>query len=744
MIAVSNRWLNLTGQTLPQALDGGWLTVSHPDDLSGKIDIWKRSLATGEPYDASNRVRMANGEYRWMRARAFARRDAAGAIIRWYGSSEDIHERWTAEEALRQSEARLDSAVTIAALGMFEWDLKTNRVHLSDRFREIYSLAREDPVTAERVFAAILPEDLPGVRAALAAAPIATGRIEIEYRVRRADNAVRDIVSLSKLVRDADGEAISRVGVVVDVTERKQNERMLKELNETLEQRIAERTAERNRMWQLSADIMLVARFDGAIIAVNPAWTAVLGWTEKELVGGNFLQLAHPDDFPESLARIESCSEGSLVFRSETRYRHKDGSYRWIAWAAVPGPDLIHAVGRDCTADREKAEALNLAEEQLRQAQKMEAVGQLTGGLAHDFNNMLQGITGTLELLGTRIAQGRFKDLERYIDAAQEASKRAAALTHRLLAFSRRQTLDPKPTNIHRLVIGMEELIRRAMGPAIDIEMVGTAGLWTALVDPNQLENALLNLCINARHAMPDGGRLTIETANQWLEQRAAGELTPGQYLTLSVRDTGIGMTPEVVKRAFDPFFTTKPIGVGTGLGLSMIYGFARQSSGQVQIESQVGKGTTVRLYLPRHPGEEAAVEAHGEPADAPRAEQGETVLVVDDEPIVRMLATEVLEELGYRSIEAGDGAAALQILRSNLRIDLLVTDVGLPGGMNGRQVADAGRALRPGLKVLFITGYAENAGLSNGTLEPGMQVLTKPFAMDVLGSRIKALIARA
>ena len=385
-------------------------------------------------------------------------------------------------------------------------------------------------------------------------------------------------------------------------------------------------------------------------------------------------------------------------------------------------------------------------QEALRQSQKMEAVGQLTGGLAHDFNNLLTGIAGSLELLSTRIGQGRISELDRYVDAAQGAARRAAALTHRLLAFSRRQTLDPRPTDVNRLVADMEELIRRTVGPGVALEVVGAAGLWSALVDPNQLENALLNLCINARDAMPDGGRLTIETTNEWLDERAARdrELPPGHYLSLCVTDTGTGMTPEVIARAFDPFFTTKPIGLGTGLGLSMIYGFARQSNGQVRICSELGRGTTMCLYLPRHLGGEDVTDTADEPEHAPRAEQGQTVLVVDDEPTVRMLVREILENLGYTAIEAVDGAAALKVLRSDVRLDLLVTDVGLPGGMNGRQVADAGRAIRQDLKVLFITGYAENAALSHGHLEHGMQVLTKPFSMEALASRITELIVGA
>jgi signal transduction histidine kinase len=387
---------------------------------------------------------------------------------------------------------------------------------------------------------------------------------------------------------------------------------------------------------------------------------------------------------------------------------------------------------------------LMLAEEALRQSQKMEAVGQLTGGLAHDFNNLLTGISGSLQLLQTRLSQGRVNELDRYITAAEGAARRAASLTHRLLAFSRRQTLDPKPTNINRLISDLEELVRRTVGPSIEVEVVGAAGLWMALVDPNQLENALLNLCINARDAMPNGGRLTIETANKWLDERAAREreLSPGQYLSLCVTDTGTGMTPEVMKRAFDPFFTTKPLGQGTGLGLSMIYGFARQSGGQVRIYSELGKGTTMCIYLPRHQGRDEDARIASEWEVAPRAAQGETVLVVDDEPTVRMLVAEVLQELGYTAIEVTDGNAGLQVLRSEQRIDLLITDVGLPGGINGRQVADSAREVRPDLKVLFITGYAENAVIGNGHLEPGMQVLAKPFPMEALARRIRDLMA--
>ena len=384
------------------------------------------------------------------------------------------------------------------------------------------------------------------------------------------------------------------------------------------------------------------------------------------------------------------------------------------------------------------------AEESLRQAQKMEAVGQLTGGIAHDFNNLLGAIGGSLEVLERRINENRTAGLDRFIGGARDAAKRAAALTQRLLAFSRRQTLDPRPTDVGRLISSMEDLIRRSVGPNIEVEVVHAGGLWATRVDPSQLENSLLNLCINARDAMaPDGGRLTIETANKWLDERAAKErdLAPGQYVSLCVTDTGTGMPPEVIARAFDPFFTTKPLGLGTGLGLSMVYGFARQSGGQIRIYSEIGKGTTLCLYLPRFAG--VADSADDGRAAVVDYGDGETVLIIDDEPTIRMLVSEVLGDSGYTVLEAEDGPRGLKILESNARVDLLITDVGLPGGMNGRQVADAARVTRPELKVLFITGYAENAVVGNGHLGLGMEVITKPFEMAALSNKVRALLVR-
>jgi PAS domain S-box-containing protein len=578
---------------------------------------------------------------------------------------------------------------------------------------------------------------------------LATGEpFEMTFPLRGADGVFRPFLTRVMPIRGEGGEIARWFGTNTDITRQHAAEEALRELNATLEQQVEQRTRERDWLWELSEDLLVAASYDGHLLRVSPSWTRLLGHDEETLLTRPYAEIVHPDDLGAVMGALLAMRESRRPVSFEDRVLAADGTWRWIAWTLSPEPggERLTGVGRDITAAKTRQAELEVAQEQLRQSQKMEAVGQLTGGLAHDFNNLLTGVTGSLELLQTRITQGRISEVERYVLAAQGAANRAAALTHRLLAFSRRQTLDPKPTNLNRLIGGMEELIRRTVGPAVTVEVVGAGGLWTTLIDPNQLENALLNLCINARDAMPDGGRLTIETENKWLDGRTGGErdLPPGQYLSLCVTDTGTGMAPEVIKRAFDPFFTTKPIGMGTGLGLSMVYGFARQSGGQVRIYSEIGQGTTMCIYLPRHHGPENDTDAAPEPAGVQRSEQGKTVLVVDDEPTVRMLVAEVLEELGYTAIEASDGAGGLRVLQSDARIDLLVTDVGLPGGMNGRQVADAGRVLRPGLKVLFITGYAENAVVGNGHLDRGMQVLTKPFAMEALASRIKALVAEA
>jgi len=518
----------------------------------------------------------------------------------------------------------------------------------------------------------------------------------------------------------------------------------LQKLNASLEQEVALRTAQRDRIWRLSSDVMVVAdAARGVIQSVNPAWSTVFGWNESELIDRPFLDCVHPDDQTTVADMLRDITTAQTTIKFECRCRRRDGAYLWISWRAVPDAGALHAVGRDITAEREQAEALKAAEEALRQAQKMEAVGQLTGGIAHDFNNLLQGIVGSLDLVEKRQAEGRGADVAKFVAAARASANRAVALTHRLLAFSRRQPLDPRPVQANPLVASMEELLRRTMGERIELALVLADDLWPTLCDPNQLESAILNLAINARDAMPDGGRLVLETVNTELDASYAArapEVKPGKYICVSVTDTGTGMPASVIEQAFEPFFTTKPLGQGTGLGLSMIYGFAKQSEGHARIYSEVGHGTTVKLYLPRFSG---ALEAETQVPAAPGAQPAPlhaTVLVVEDEEVVRSLVLEVIDELGLTPLEAKDGPAGLRILQSRQKIDLLITDIGLPG-LNGRQIADAARLVRPDLKILFMTGYAENAAMANGFLEPGMAMITKPFPIQALMEKIREIV---
>ena len=403
---------------------------------------------------------------------------------------------------------------------------------------------------------------------------------------------------------------------------------------------------------------------------------------------------------------------------------------------------------RDMTEQRAAAEALQQAQDALAQSQKMETVGQLTGGIAHDFNNLLTPIVGGATLLERRSGPGLDAETRRMLGAIREAALRAAQLTQRLLAFSRRQALAPRPTDCNRLVSGMSELLRRSLGEQVAIETVLAGGLWPCLVDPNQLENVLLNLAVNARDAMPEGGCLTIETANAHLDEAyaaARSEVTPGQYVMIAVSDSGAGMPPEVLARAFEPFFTTKTEGRGTGLGLSQVYGFVKQSRGHVAIYSEPGQGTTVKVYLPRHAGDAEPLGRQPEPTDAETPHgRGETVLLVEDHEEVRAYAARALIHLGYRVVEAPDRAAALRALGPESEVALLFTDVGLPNGMNGRRLADEAVRRSPGLRVLFTTAYARNAISHHGVLEPGVQVLPKPYTVEALARKLRQVLDAA
>ena len=712
-------------------------------------DIWPiiapqfaRVVETGEGFSAFDQMlpmeRHGQVEETWWTYSFTPIRDAEGRVVGVLNQGNEVTAHVRTQRALRESEAKFRAITN--SIDQMIWSTLPDGFHdyYNDRWYAFTGVPHGS-TDGEAWNGMFHPDDQERAWAVWRRS-LATGETyHIEYRLRHRSGQYRWVLGRAQPVRDAEGAITRWFGTCTDIQEIVDAREVLARSREELERQVEERTRERNRLWEMTNDLMGTAGLDGYLKAVNPAWTRMLGWSEQELLARPFFELIDSRDHAATVEVVRRLAAGERVTDFVDHIYRKDGALRTLNWSAVPEGALFYIVGRDITEQRN-------AEEALRQSQKMEAVGQLTGGLAHDFNNLLTGISGSLELLQARVSQGRFGDVDRYVGAAQGASKRAAALTHRLLAFSRRQTLDPKPTDVNRLVAGMEELIRRTVGPSVTIETVAAGGLWPTLIDPPQLENALLNLCINARDAMPAGGRITIETANTWLDRRAARErdLAPGQYISLCASDTGTGMAPEIVAKVFEPFFTTKPLGQGTGLGLSMVYGFVRQSGGQVRIYSEIGQGTTMCLYLPRHYGAAEEVENPPAPGRAPRADEGETVLIVDDEPTVRMLVSEVLEDLGYTAIEAADGASGLKVLQSDARIDLLVTDVGLPGGMNGRQLADAGRAVRDRLKVLFITGYAENAVLGNGQLERDMQVLTKPFVMETLASRIKHIITGA
>jgi len=513
---------------------------------------------------------------------------------------------------------------------------------------------------------------------------------------------------------------------------------------------------------------------DGELDYISRGWMEYSGTTEEQSLGTGWANFIHPDDRQRASDAWAAAVASLDPYETEFRLRDSKGDYR--AWLVKASPlrdncgavtrwigtaTSIHEIAeiRDALARsreeleqrvsdrtsqlrREMERRLEI-EEALRQSQKMEAVGQLTGGIAHDFNNLLQGIVGSLEIIQKRVSQGRTNDLERFITGAMTSANRAAALTHRLLAFSRRQPLAPKTVDPNALLGSVEDLLHRTLGEQYQVKLELQSDIWRTLCDPNQLESAILNLSINARDAMPDGGTLTLSTRNiESADLQAVGlrDIEPGQYVCISVNDTGTGMTPDVIARAFDPFFTTKPLGQGTGLGLSMIYGFARQSDGYAKIFSEVGKGTCVRLYLPRNEGA-TEVDHHNEGlGDEHQAQQGEVVVVIEDEEVVRTMIVDVLNELGYTALEATDGPSGLQLLEGTGHVDLLITDIGLPG-LNGRQVADAARLRRPRLKVLFMTGYAENAAASTGFLEHDMQLMTKPFPLEEMATRIRSMI---
>ena len=534
---------------------------------------------------------------------------------------------------------------------------------------------------------------------------------------------------------------------------RRQAEQNLRQINETLEQRAGERTrelADTERRFRLLVEgvtdyAIYMLDATGNVVNWNPGAQRIKGYTRQDVLGKHFSRFYTDEDRSLGIpTRALETAATSGKFETEGWRVRKDGSRFWASVVI----NAIHdsqgellgfaKVTRDLTERR-------AAEEQFRQAQKMESVGQLTGGVAHDFNNLLTVIIGNLDALQRHLREPGpdIERLKRSADNAMRGARRGESLTQRLLAFSRQQPLEPRPVDIGRLIAGMSDLLRRTLGEQIAIETALTGGLWQVEVDPNQLEIAILNLAVNARDAMPNGGKLTLETANVFLDHAyAAGqsEVVPGQYVQLAISDSGVGMTQEVQAKAFDPFFTTKDVGQGTGLGLSQVYGFVKQSRGHVKIYSEVDEGTTIKIYLPRLHAEHE-IESTVEVAAPVRGRASEMILVVEDDEDVRASTTEMLRDLGYTILEAANALNGLKLIENHPEIRLLFTDVGLPGGMNGRQLADEARRRRSKLKVLFASGYARNAIVHDGRLDPGVELVTKPFTQDVLAARVRDIL---
>ncbi len=755
----SPSWRAYTGQSVSEWLGRGWLDAIHPDDRDQAHDRWMQSVATGTMLDLQFRLHHAASDaYRWVRTTAVPLRAPDGATVEWVGMNADIDDMKRSAVALAESEDRFRNMADHAPVMMWVTDPSGACTYLNRRWYE-FTGQTEAEALGYGWLHATHPDDAAIAGTAFIEANAAQAAFQVEYRLRRTDGSYRWAIDAATPRFGTDGEYLGYVGSVIDIHDRREAELLLRQSEEQL--RLATDAADLG-LWDvdLDNDVLFWPARVKAMFGISPDVPVSLA---------DFYAGLHPDDLAHTSEAFAAAADPQRRTVYDVEYRtigKEDGVVRWIAakgrglfdeeghCARVLGTALditqrkvIEKRLRELneTLEQKVAEEVArraVAEEQLRQAQKMEAVGQLTGGIAHDFNNMLTGVIGSLDLIQRNMAAGKPDKVARYLDAANTSAQRAASLTARLLAFGRRQSLDLRAVDTNGLVAGMEELLHRTLGEQVALETHLATALWPACTDANQLESALLNLCINARDAMPHGGKLTIETANIRLDARYAqehAEVEEGDYVAISVSDTGTGMAASTIEKVFEPFFTTKPVGEGTGLGLSMIYGFTKQSGGHIRIYSELGKGTTIKLYLPRFHGEVDADEAA--PREVPRG-AGETVMVVEDDESVRLIVLEVLEELGYAALEAVDARTAIPILESDQRIDLLVSDVGLPG-LNGRQLAEIARQARPDLGILFITGYAQHAAVRGGFLAEGMEMMTKPFAVDALAGKIREMLGK-
>ncbi|WEK06087.1 MAG: response regulator [Candidatus Devosia phytovorans] len=661
-----------------------------------------------------------------------------GAVSRAVAEARERDRRQQVEAELRASEAASRIALRAARLGGWDFSPPTQLLTWDARCRQMFGVSDDTEITYDVFLAMLHPDDRERIHLAIQLAITQWSHSEFieQFRITTANGEMLWIESTGNAIFE-NGVCQRFVGVIRDITSEKRAELAMLDRAAYLEASVEQQSVERLMLWRNSQDLLAVLGRDGRVRDMTPSWHRLLGAPVSDVIGRYLMDFAHPDDKLAMLDRLEVAKP--LQF--DSRLRHADGSYRWFSWTASPDDaGTIYANGRDITDEKASAAKLAEVEETLRQSQKMEAIGQLTGGIAHDFNNLLAGIIGSIDVIGRRLKKQRYDDLDRFLEAATVSAQRAASLTQRLLAFSRRQSLDVRSEDVGAIITSMDELLRGTLGENVALSIEAKPGLWRGLTDSNQLENAVLNLAINARDAMSDGGTLTISGSNfnPGRSKRHVRGLEQGDYVLVTVADTGEGMAEDVIAKAFDPFFTTKPIGQGTGLGLSMVYGFVKQSGGHVNIVSRKGEGTRIELYLKR--AESAETTASPDTSVPHRPTQGEVVLVVEDDPAVRMLILEVIKDLGYDSIEAQDAPSALPHLQSDARIDLLVSDVGLPG-ITGRELADLARQQRPDLPILFVTGYAEGAEHREGYLGTDMKMLAKPFRSDELASSIHTML---
>jgi PAS domain S-box-containing protein len=676
--------------------------------------------------------------------------DAAERVVGFYAVVLDITERKRAEQALKESEERFRIIADSAPVPIWVSRLDGLRSFVNTAYVNFLGCSFEEALKFDWR-TALHPEDLPRILNEQKAGEASLQPFTLEARYKSGDGQWRWIRSESQPRWSASGEHLGFIGVAHDVTHAKEAEQKLTLLNATLERQAEEISA------QLAATEALIRTFFEhssechAVLVeaehgrfryeeVNPAALRLYGKLRGEVIGRTLDEVFGKEESAELNRHLSAC----VRIGSPQRYERIQ-SDRIIEAIATPVPNEGGGGRRVVVSAYDVTDRRRL-DEQLRQVQKMEAIGQLTGGVAHDFNNLLTIVLGGLDTIGRQIpnlpAPSAMSRIERAHDMALQGVTRAATLTRRLLAFSRQQSLAPQSVDANKLVASTCELLRRTLGETVSLQTKLADGLWRAYADPNELENALLNLAVNARDAMPDGGRLTIETANADLDEALVAGLPeridPGQYVVIAVSDTGVGMDQETKRRAFDPFFTTKEVGKGTGLGLSQVYGFARQSGGHVKIDSEPGQGSTIGIYLPRRLGVDA--EAAAKDAFDPRGALGvETVLVVEDDDSLRTYTTSILRELGYRVVEAAEGVGAIARIEQSNKIDLLLTDIVMPGGMNGRQLAFEATKRRPDLKVLFMTGYPRDAIVHDGRLDAGVHMIGKPFSYQELASRIRA-----